>query len=333
MLVDKLKPLCSEQISEHLFDFGDGIYAIDAKYGRARIAAIHMIVHNGRVAFFDTGTNHSLPQVLDAIATLGLQSDAVDYVIPSHVHLDHAGGAGAMMAAFPNARMLVHQLGARHLISPSKLIDSTVAVYGEARVRELYGDIVPVPRERVIEAAEDQVIDLGGRSLRVFDTPGHARHHICLLDEHTGCIFSGDMLGLSYRELDVDGRPSILPTTTPVQFSPDAMRVSINRLFDLNPPAIYLAHFSRVEDVSRLRLDLLRLLDDYVAAAESVCDLPKELRHAPLMARLSEIYLSEKKRQGWLLSDADLLEFLNNDLDLNAQGLMVWLERRSPAVA
>jgi glyoxylase-like metal-dependent hydrolase (beta-lactamase superfamily II) len=321
------------QLSDTLFDFGDGIYAIDAQYVRARIAAIHMILSDGHVAFFDTGTNHSLPQVLAALAQLGLSPGAVDYVIPSHVHLDHAGGAGAMMATFPNAKLVVHPAGARHMADPAKLIAGTIAVYGESAMRRLYGDIVPVPKGRIIEAFEGQVLDLGGRSLRVLETPGHARHHICLLDEQTGCGFTGDVFGLSYRDLDVDGRPSIIPTTTPVQFAPDAMRDSIKRLLALKPPALYLTHFSRVEDVPRLGADVLRLLDDYVASAEAVRDLPSDDRHAALVDRLTALYCAEKMRQGWRLDDNAMLQLLAADLDLNAQGLVVWLDNTMPVPA
>lgn len=333
MSPEKLSPPHATQLSDTLFDFGEGIYAIDALYVRARIAAIHMLVSNGRVAFFDTGTNHSLPQVLAALEQLGLSPASVDYVIPSHVHLDHAGGAGAMMAAFPNAKLVVHPAGARHMADPSKLIAGTIAVYGETVMRRLYGDIVPVAKARIVEAFDDQVLDLGGRALRVLDTPGHARHHICLIDEQTGCGFTGDVFGLSYRDLDVDGRPSIIPTTTPVQFAPDAMRASINRLLALKPPALYLTHFSRVEDVSRLGADVLRLLDDHVAAAEAVRELPKEVRHQALVDRLTALYRAEKARQGWRLDDAAMLRLLGADLDLNAQGLVVWLDNAMPVAA
>lgn len=327
---EKLTPPHAIQLSETLFDFGDGIFAIDALYVSPRVAALHMLLSNGRVAFFDTGTNHSLPQVLAALARLGLAPESVDYVIPSHVHLDHAGGAGLMMATFPNARLVVHPAGARHMADPSKLIAGTIAVYGEARMRSLYGDVVPVPKSRIIEAFDGLVLDLAGRSLRVLDTPGHARHHICLVDELTGCGFTGDVFGLSYRELDVDGRPSIIPTTTPVQFAPDDLRASIKRLLALEPPALYLTHFSRVEEVPRLGADVLRLLDDYVAAAESVRDLPGEERQAALLGRLNALCRAEKVRQGWRLDDDAMLRLLAADLDLNAQGLTIWLDNTMP---
>lgn len=307
-----------------LTTYEHGIYAIDALYTRPRLAAIHLIVEQGRAAFFDTGTNASLPQVLAALDEVGVAPTAVDFVIPSHVHLDHAGGAGAMMQAFSNARLLVHPRGARHLVDPSKLVAGTVAVYGEAATRELYGEIVPVAAERIVEATDGLSVDLAGRRLTVLDTPGHARHHICLLDGRSGHIFAGDMFGLSYREIDVDGRPSIFPTTTPVQFDPAAMHASIDRLLGLRPEAIYLTHYSQVKDVPRLGADLHRLIDAHCAAARAVP--PGDGRHAALVAALTALLRAEKARQGWRIGDAELLDLFANDLELNAQGLEVWLD-------
>ena len=313
-----------------LIAHGDGIYAIDAHYVRPQLAAIHLIVEAGRAAFFDTGTNASLPHVLAVLARLNLAAEAVDYVIPSHVHLDHAGGAGAMMQAFPNARLVVHPRGARHMIDPTKLMAGTVAVYGEATTRRLYGELVPVPAERVVEATDGLVVDLAGRLLTVLDTPGHAKHHICLHDARTASVFTGDMFGLSYRELDVDGRPSVVPTTTPVQFDPPAMRASIERLLALAPQAMYLTHYSRVGDVPRLGADLLRLLDAHVVCARRVAAENAQGgaadRHARLVAALRALMLDERARQGWRIDDAALFSLLEVDIELNAQGLEVWLD-------
>lgn len=310
-----------------LIPYDHGIFAVDANYVRPQLAAIHLIRESGRVACFDTGTAHSLPQVLAALREAGLGPDAVDYVIPSHVHLDHAGGAGAMMAAFPHARLVVHPRGARHLADPTRLWAGTAAVYGEAEARALYGELIPVDVARIVEAPEGHRIDLAGRVLTVLDTPGHARHHFCLHDQRSGHVFAGDMFGLSYRELDVAGRMSIFPTTTPVQFEPAAMKASIERLLALRPGAIYLTHFGRVTEVERLGADLLRLVDAHVALAEQ-CAGRADGRHAALVAGLSDLVRAERQRQGWRLSEAATLDLFAVDIELNAQGLAIWLDAR-----
>ena len=306
-------------------DYGNGIIAFDAGYVRPILAAIHMIVENGRVAFVDTGSNDALPNALAALEKIGLDSATVDYVFLTHIHLDHAGGAGSMMAAFPNAKLVVHPRGSRHMAEPSKLVAGVSAVYGAEYVARVYGEILPIPAERIIEAKDGLVISLAGRELLCIDTPGHARHHICIVDRKTTGIFTGDMFGLSYREFDVDERPFIFPTTTPTQFEPEEMRQSIRRLLAFKPEAMYLTHYSRVVDVEALGADLFRRLDAMVnmAVAEQGAG---EVRHQNIKQKLTDYLLAEVRAHGCSLSEQVLLDILETDLELNAQGLGVWLD-------
>lgn len=308
-------------------DYGNGIIAFDAGYVRPILASIHMLVENGRVAFIDTGSNDSLPNALAALQRVGLDESAVDFVILTHIHLDHAGGAGSMMQAFPNARLVVHPRGARHMAEPSKLVAGVSAVYGPEYVKKVYGEILPIPAERIIEAPDGHVLSLAGRSLLCIDTPGHARHHICIVDSKAGAIFTGDMFGLSYRELDVDGRQFIFPTTTPTQFEPEEMRQSIARLLSFQPDAMYLTHYSRLPDVETKGRELLRHLDTLVALAESEANAG-EARHARIKQAMTDYLLGEIRAHGCTLSDTELLDIWATDLELNAQGLGVWLDQR-----
>jgi glyoxylase-like metal-dependent hydrolase (beta-lactamase superfamily II) len=310
-------------------DYRNGIYAFDAGYVRPILAAIHLVVESGRVALVDTGSNDALPNALAALERLGLNVAAVDYVILTHIHLDHAGGAGSMMAAFPNAQLVVHPRGARHMAEPSKLVAGVTAVYGAEYVNRIYGEILPIPAERIIEAADGFTVSLAGRELLCIDTPGHARHHICIVDKKTGGIFTGDMFGLSYREHDVDGRPFIFPTTTPTQFEPDEMRASISRLLSFKPEAMYLTHYSRVGDVPVLGRDLLRRLDALVTIAESASQLKGKVRHEQIKAEIATYLFGELKAHGCNLAEAVVLDIWATDLELNAQGLEVWLDSRS----
>lgn len=306
-------------------DYGEGIVAFDTGYVRPLLAAIHMIVADGRVAFVDTGCNDSLPHALATLARFGLRPDSVDYVIPTHVHLDHAGGAGAMMRTFPNAKLIIHPRGARHMAEPSKLVAGVCAVYGEEYVSRVYGEIVPVPVERIVEAPDNFTVSLAGRELVCLDTPGHARHHLCVLDRRTGGIFSGDMFGLSYRELDVDGRAFLFPTTTPSQFEPEAMRCSVRRLLDLRPEAIYLTHYGRIGDIPDLGRDLLRRLDAVVGLAEAERNAGPA-RHERIKAAMGAYLLAEARAHGCTLSDADVLGLWASDIELNTQGIGLWLD-------
>ena len=308
--------------------YGDGIHAIDSGYVRPRMAAIHLLVENGRAALIDTGTNSSLDAVCAVLKAFSLTSDSVDYVCLTHVHLDHAGGAGAMMRAFPHARLVVHPRGARHMVDPSRLVDGATAVYGAVEMDRLYGEILPVDMARVVEASDGTVIEFGGRRLRALDTPGHARHHLCFLDEKTGHIFTGDAFGLSYPEFDVAGRQFVFPATTPIQFEPEAMHASIERLIALAPKAIYLTHFGRVDDPVRAARELHRLIDAYVDIATRHRDVGPE-RHARIRDDLARLMLSEIGAMGASLPPDQVLALVGGDVEINAQGLGVWLDSAS----
>lgn len=309
----------------HLTDYEHGISAIDSGFGRPQLAAIHLVVEDGHAALIDTGTNASLPIVLAALKDKGLSPEQVEYVILTHIHLDHAGGAGTLMRALPHARLTVHPRGARHMADPSRLVAGTQAVYGEAQARRMYGDILPIPVERMLETPEGTTIRLGGRELTFLDTPGHARHHVCIRDGRSGHIFAGDMFGLSYRELDVDGRQFVFPTTTPVQFDPAAMHASIDRLQFLRPDAIYVTHFGQVRDVPRLAADLHRLIDAHVAVALRHRDAGAR-RHELIKAGITDILLGEARNQGWRMALDAVLRLMTVNLELNAQGLGAWLD-------
>jgi len=307
-------------------DFDHDITAIDTGFFRPRFDASHLIVERRHAAFIDTGTNYSVPRLLDALAQKDLAADAVDYVILTHVHLDHAGGAGLLMQQLPNAKLVVHPRGARHMIDPAQLIAGATAVYGAEEVERSYGTLVPVPAARVVEAGEGHVIDLSGRELRCFDTPGHARHHICIHDPRSSAFFTGDTFGLSYREFDTDQGAFILPTSTPVQFEPEALKNSIVRMLEREPQQMFLTHYSRVTDVSRLARDLFEQIDAMVAIA--LAHAHDADRHERITAALAELYLSRARAHGCTLDAAQMHELLAMDIELNAQGLEVWLGRR-----
>jgi hydroxyacylglutathione hydrolase len=306
-------------------DHGCGISAIDSGYVRPLLDAIHLVVERDRAAIVDTGTSYSVPGVLAALAAKGIAPEQVDYVILTHVHLDHAGGAGLLMQRCPNATLTVHPRGARHMADPSQLVAGTVAVYGEAEARRLYGDIVPVPRDRILETPDGASIRLAGRELVFYDTPGHARHHVAIRDAGSGHVFAGDVFGLSYRELDHAGRQFIFATSSPVQFDPEPYHRSIDVIAGLAPEAVYLTHYSQVRDAAA-KARILHRQVDALAAIGQRCRAAGAERYARLEAGVRELLLDEAQRYGAPFSAARVLEVYGQDVALNAQGLVAWLD-------
>ena len=306
-------------------DLPFGITTIDTGYERPQLAASHLIVEGGCAAFVDVGTSHSVPTLLEALRLKGIPREDVAYVMVTHVHLDHAGGAGELMRHLPNARLVVHPRGARHMIDPGKLVAGTAAVYGADQMRARFGEVVPVPAERVIEASDAFAVDLNGRRLLCLDTPGHARHHYCVWDEKSRGFFTGDTFGISYREFDVDGRAFIFTTTTPVQFDPPALHASLDRMMSYQPERMYLTHYGCVTDTERLARELHEQIDLYVAVARDASGAG-EARHQRMKEGLAEIMLTRLAAHGCTMDREQILALLAMDLDLNAQGLGCWLD-------
>ena len=310
-----------------IIDYDHGISAIDSHYVRPQLDAIHLIVEGGRAAIIDAGVNSSVPHVMAALRAKNIPPAAVDYVVLTHIHLDHAGGAGLLLSELPNARLTVHPRGARHMIDPSKLIASTEAVYGTEAMERTYGRIVPVDPARVVKTAHGSSVSLNGRELVFYDTPGHARHHVCVLDTKSGCLFAGDTFGLSYRELDDGERQFIFPTSSPTQFDPEAEHRSLDLIASLQPPAIYLTHYSEVRDIPRLTDDMHRLVEAHaVLGLREAANDPT--RHARLKAGITDMVLAEAQRYAWPLERARVLDIFASDIELNAQGLANWLDAR-----
>jgi glyoxylase-like metal-dependent hydrolase (beta-lactamase superfamily II) len=307
-----------------LYRHPHGISAVDCEYLYPGHAAAHIIVDSGRAAFVDVGTNSSVPYLLAGLEELGMAREAVDYVLLTHVHLDHAGGAGRLMQELPNARALLHPRGAPHMIDPTKLMAGSRAVYGE-RLEELYGTLVPIPAERVRAVEDGERVRLGGRTLELIHVPGHALHHYAVVDQAHRSIFTGDTFGISYRALDTERGAFITPTTPPSQFDPDQHIASIDRMLSYRPESMYLMHFSRVTDVPRLG-ELLKMqvreLARIARAHANDADPAASVRTAML-----ELWLDLAHRHGSPLTDAEIEAVLENDLTLNTQGLMVWLDR------
>ena len=308
-----------------------GVTAVDTEYVRPGLDASHLIVSDGRAAFVDTGANNAVPLLLDALREADLEPADVDYVFLTHIHLDHAGGAGKLMQALPNAQAVLHPRGAPHMIDPTRLIAGTEAVYGKEQAQAIYGVIEPIDAGRVIATDDEAEYEFGGRTVRTLYTEGHARHHYVLHDPDSRGVFTGDSFGISYRTFDTDNGPFIFPTTTPIDFDPDAAHASIDRIMGLEPERVFLTHYSEVRDLDRLADDMHRDIDAFRqialdhAEAESRADRIGNALFAHLVGRLTD--------HGFESDEETLESALRMDVILDAQGLDVWLTRSAKAAA
>ena len=306
-------------------ELNDGIVAIDTEYARPLQDASHLIVDGGRAAFVDTGTNYSVSLLIDALRRRDLDVADVDYVFLTHIHLDHAGGAGLLMQELPNARCVVHPRGALHMADPAKLIAGTEAVYGVEQTQEMYGDIQPVDQSRIVIAGDEQWFDLNGRKMQTLYTEGHALHHYCLNDPISRGVFTGDSFGVSYRELDTAAGEFIFPTSTPTHFDPDAAHVSVDRIMACNPKQLYLTHFSRVRDLDRLAGDMHAGIDAFVDMA--LANKEASDMQAAIQPAMSEHLKSRARAHGFRGNAETLHSTLEIDIVLNTKGLVSWLQR------
>ena len=305
----------------NLMNVVDGISVIDSEYYSKDFAAIYLLKQKNKVIIIETGTNYSVPHVKEALSQVGLSFSDVSYVIPTHVHLDHAGGAGLLMMQCQNAALVVHPRGARHLIDPSKLVAGAKAVYGENKFKEYYGEIFPIDANRVIQADDNFILDFDGRELRFIDTPGHARHHFCIWDKATKSMFTGDTFGISYRDLDHQDELYILPSTSPVQFDPEALIQSINRIMEFKPERVCLTHFSAIKPTKKATNKLIESI--HFVSNLAIKDADKDDSESIIYTKMMDYFLEGLNEIGFQNNDY-AKDRLSLDVLINTQGLIYW---------
>jgi glyoxylase-like metal-dependent hydrolase (beta-lactamase superfamily II) len=319
------RPAKAGLVASGITDFEGGVSAIDTHYVRPQMDASHLVVEGGRALFVDTGTSHAVPHLLAALEARSIAPEDVDWVLLTHIHLDHAGGAGALLEHLPNARAVVHPRGASHPVDPSRRIAATREVYGDALYERLYGEIRPIPAERLVLAEDGGECRLATRPLRFLHTPGHALHHVAFHDPEASALYTGDTFGISYRDHDVDGRAFILPTTTPTQFDPAQLHASIDRVAGCGPERVFLTHYSEVRDVARLAGDLHRAVDAFVDIVRRRARDPDPTE--AIVAELIDWTWARLDAHGYPGDDAARRAILADDLRLNADGLLAYARR------
>ncbi len=323
----QIPELCTRNltVTSNIQAYDHDIWRIDTAYVEDGVAACYLIRSGDQYALVECGTGLSVAPILAALDALGVARDAVRYIIPTHVHLDHAGGAGGLMQALKNAELHVHPRGLRHLVDPSKLLAGAMAVYGEDSFKRLNGEILACPEERSFAAEDGAVLEFNGRPLRMLDAPGHAKHHLVVWDEHSQGFFTGDVFGLGYPQLAIGEQTFIVPTTTPVQFDPQAWHATLAKMAEYKPRYMYLTHYGRIDNPALLFEELGRRVDEHAALGEQYSDLGEE----QLAQRLGDALYAEYQSAGGTQSRSVFDQVLGMDLNLNAQGLLFWQQHKA----
>jgi glyoxylase-like metal-dependent hydrolase (beta-lactamase superfamily II) len=301
------------------FEAAPGIHAIDTVMcGRPRATSAYL-VEAAEPALVETGPTTSVDAVRAGLHELGIGRDDLANVVVTHIHLDHAGGAGALAPHFPRATVWVHERGAPHLEDPARLVRSAARIYGDARLRELFGSVHPVPANRLRALADGDTVPLGDRSLEALYTPGHAGHHVCLADSATGGVFVGDAVGVFLPDVRV-----LRPATPPPEFDLELAVASVERVRARRPPLILFSHFGPSREVDHLTALSIRRLRTWTGIVEAAVGETDDLE--AIVSRLRAGTASEVRGAGEASDKtaADRYELLSS-YEMNALGLIRYL--------
>lgn len=228
------------------------------------------IINEEDLTIVETGPSPSIKHVKEGLKTLGFSLQQVKYIIVTHIHLDHAGGAGLLVEECPNTTVVVHPRGEKHLMNPKKLAAGARAVYGES-FSELFDPIIPVAEERLLVKGEGDTLQIGPKcTLEFLDTPGHAKHHFSIFDPVSRGMFTGDTVGIRYEQLSHEGVDLFLPSTSPNQFDPNAMQAAIDRMMEMNLERIYYGHFGMTEKTDQALRQVSDWLDVFLEVGEQI---------------------------------------------------------------
>jgi glyoxylase-like metal-dependent hydrolase (beta-lactamase superfamily II) len=300
-----------------------GIHQLDTLLGGMDQLTAGFLVEGPMPALIETGSQSSVPAVHAALAALGLGPADLRWIIVTHIHLDHAGAVGDLAADFPSATVVVHERGARHLIDPTKLIDSASRVYGPL-LDSLYGRMTAVPEDRLVAAGDGFRVDVGnGRELVLVDSPGHAKHHHAVLDEQTGTLLVGDAVGVLLPDLGV-----LRPATPPPDFDLEQATHSLRRFAEIRPAQLVLTHYGPVADPAATLAEAEEMLHSWVAVAEGVIERAADAGIDDVAAALAEAFALDTETLP--AASREKAEILNG-VHSNAAGIVRYLSRRATA--
>ncbi|MGM9965883.1 MAG: MBL fold metallo-hydrolase [Rummeliibacillus sp.] len=309
-----------EKIADHL-------YSIDTNDLGLKNRTTSYIIVDDKIALIETSASPSIPYILNALEELHIKPSDIDYLILTHIHLDHAGGAGVMMKYCPNATVLVHPKGVRHLVDPIRLIASARSVYGE-NFDAIFGEILPIQEKQLYAIGDREIIRLGSSTLTFYYTKGHANHHISIHESLTNGMFVGDTTGVYYPDMTGEEFDVILPSTSPNQFDPNLMEDSIQLFEKIKPNVLYFGHYGSYTHPQFAYAEVRRYLPIFMDAGRQT--MKEETDFTKQVQRTEEILtnsiFAELQTKG-LSKDHPVFKIIPLDLAVSAMGIIDYLSK------
>ncbi|MBA2176592.1 MBL fold metallo-hydrolase [Halobacillus locisalis] len=300
----------------------DGVHLIDGYDMGFKGRTGTYLLQDEHTTLIETGPSPSVPHVLKGLESLGISPQEIENVILTHIHLDHAGGAGLLIRECPNATVYVHKKGLRHLANPSRLEAGARMVYGD-HFDELFAPIIPIDEESLSAVSDGERLSIGAdRTLTFYDTPGHAKHHIAIHDSLSQGLFIGDTAGIRYHQTEDYGLTFYLPTTSPNQFDPEAMQQSIERFRTIHPERLFFGHFGVSEQPGVALEQVSEWIPIFVEEAKTGNSLQEIERR--LLTRVTS-YLEDHN----IPSDHPVYEILKLDMSVCAMGIGDYLQKQA----
>jgi glyoxylase-like metal-dependent hydrolase (beta-lactamase superfamily II) len=306
------------------FEAAPGVTAIDTMMiDRPQVTSAYL-VEADEPALVETGPTNSVPAVVEGLRSIGVGPADLAHVVLTHIHLDHAGGAGALAPHFPRATIWVHERGAPHLADPTRLVSSAERIYGAEGLARMFGTVEPVPVDRLRAVGDAYRIDLGNRALTTIYTPGHASHQVCLVDSRTGGLFTGDALGVFLPDVGV-----LRPATPPPEFDLELAIASVGKVRAASPPMLLFSHYGPAADVEELCALAVERLERWTDVVRRAMPASPDARAVAAVLRretADETRLAEERG-----ADVERYEFLSS-YEMNAAGILRYLEKRAERV-
>ena len=282
------------------------------------------VIQEEALTLIETGPSPSVKYIKAGLAALGHALDEIKYIIVTHIHLDHAGGAGLLLRECPNATIIVHPRGERHLINPKKLAAGARAVYGDS-FSELFDPIVPIPEDRLLVKGEGDILEIGPNcTLEFWDTPGHAKHHISIYDPISNGMFTGDTVGVRYEQLVPNGVDLFLPSTSPNHFNPNDMEASIKRIRDKNLDRIYFGHFGMTQNIEEALNQVQSWLEVFMEVGEQTVI---EGKGYDVISQRLLTKIQEHLREKGIPDEHEVYILINLDLQVGSLGIIDYFKK------